>query len=190
MGSKTTPSVRCEPVRRGRRAAFTFTLTRGVRPVLKRVVAVSALFLLSAACGLFFTGPDLAPVAGTYELEIMDGTALPVKVGSGDCPLEVYRGQLGLSPRIANRRPLYTIGAFLRFSCDTTRIPPQDEFVRDFGEWTLRGDRVEFKSEEGRGVYLVPVEATGATGAPGPALTLLLDGHRFAFRRVRLYEER
>jgi hypothetical protein len=156
------------------------------RTVSPRTVTVSALLLLLAACG-WLVEPDLSSVAGTYELELMDGTVLPVKVGSGDCPLEVYHGQLGLTSRVGSRNPLYNVGAFLRFSCDPARIPPQDEFVRDFGKWTLRGDRVEFRSEEGRGVYLVPVESTGATGAPGPALTLLLDGHRFAFRRVRLH---
>lgn len=149
-----------------------------------------ALILLSAACGLI-TDPDLSHVTGAYELELMDGNSLPVKVGSGSCPLEVYRGSISLDPRVANRRPLYTIQVGLRFSCDTTRFPPPDdrEFVRDFGEWSLRGNRVEFRSERGHGVYLVPVEATSATSGSGPALNLLLDGHRFAFRRIRPYGE-
>lgn len=156
---------------------------------MKRIVAVSTLFLLFVACGRLFE-PELSSVAGSYDLEFMDHKALPVQVATGDCPLEVYRGLVTLAPRAANRNPLYTIGGFLRFSCDPTRIPPQDEFVRDFGEWTLRGDQVEFRSDEGRGVYRIQVEETGVTGSPGPALTFMLDGHRFDFRRVRLYEER
>ncbi len=156
-----------------------------------RVVAILGLFLLATTCGRLFE-PDLSTVAGTYELDLMDGNALPVKVGSGSCPLEVFDGDLGLSPRIATRKPLYSTRVFLRFSCDTTRfpLPGEDEFVRDFGEWTLRRDRVEFRSDEGRGVYHVPIEATGATGAPGPALTIVLDGHRFAFRRIRTFVPR
>ncbi len=187
MASRTI-SVRIEPTSRVRHSAC--TLRRCMAPVPKRVVALSLAVLLSTACGLI-TDPDLSHVTGPYDLELMNGNALPVRVGSGNCPLEVFRGSVSLAPWVANRRPLYTVGVFLRFSCDTTRFPRpgESELVRDFGEWSLRGDRVEFRSERGHGVYVVPIEATSVTGAPGPALNLLLDGHRFAFRRIRPYGE-
>ncbi len=187
MGS-STPSMGI--MRPGRAPHPASRICPNVRAV-PRIIAVSALILLSAACGLLITDPDLSHVTGPYDIELMDGNALPVKVGSGACPLEVYRGEISLAPRVANRRPLYTVGVFLRFSCDTTRFPPpgESELVDDFGKWSLRGNRVEFRSERGHGVYVVPIEATSVTGAPGPALNLLLDGHRFAFRRIRPYGE-
>ncbi len=52
---------------------------------------------MPVACGRLFE-PDLSHAAGSYDLELMDGKPLPVKVNTGDCPLEVYRGLLTLTP--------------------------------------------------------------------------------------------
>ena len=149
------------------------------------VRAVVGLFMV-AGCKLI-TEPDVDRVAGGYQLELIDARPLPVRIESGACPREVHRGELGLAPEINNRKPLYTVYALLRFSCDTTRIPPpgESELVTDFGQWRLRGDNVEFQSSQGRSTYVVPL--TPAVDGGEVSLNLMLDGYQLRFRRVRPY---
>ena len=158
----------------------------------RRLTAAGAAALLAlaagGACGPDLSGPGYDAVAGAYALAAVDGAPLPVALEPGDCPLAITEGGLGLSPEGGDgRRPLYTVGVYARRACDPTRIPAgaAGEPVRDFGEWTVRADRVHFASERGYGAYAVPVDAAGPAGAPGPALTLRLGGRAYAFRRTQ-----
>lgn len=153
----------------------------------------------SARCGLWLTisilascssltAPDLSAAHGSYSLELVDGAPLPVAIETGSCPHEIFFGELGLSPQIGSRRPLFTILVELRLQCDPDRLLPIEEgrLVQDFGEWTIVGDAVQFRSEKGFGNQLVPMDPP-APGSLGPLLTLDLDGRRYTFRRTRVF---
>jgi hypothetical protein len=141
--------------------------------------------LVLVACSI--TGTDLSPARGAYDLELVDGSPLPVAIEAGSCPLEVYTGELGLTPTISRRRPLFTLFVDVRLQCDPTRILPMDvsPFVRDFGEWTIVDDGVQLRSEEGYGNQIVPMEDP-SPGMMGPLLTIERGGRRYTFRRTRI----
>jgi len=143
--------------------------------------------LLFTACSVL-TGPDLSAADGVYRLERVDGVALPIAIEAGDCPREISTGSLSLSPTVARRRPLFTVRVQVRLRCDPTRVLPvgMDELVRDFGKWTIIGDAVQLRSDQGYGNQLVPI-LDPEPGTPGPILTVERGGKRYTFRRTRRY---
>lgn len=150
--------------------------------------AKNATAALLVAC--FSGDPDLSAASGAYALEAVDNIPLPVAIAEGDCPYEISDGDMGLSPQIGSREPLFTTLIFLRLKCDPGRTLPTDinPHIRDFGEWTVIGNYVQFRSENGYGNQLVPMEAP-PPGVIGPLLTLDLGGRRYTFRRIRLHGE-
>lgn len=146
------------------------------------LVGVSA--LAASSCSLF--EPDLSPFEGGYTLEKVDGQPLPFLLSSDQCGQAIVDGEMGLTDRVANRRPLYSVRIFVAPACQVL-VPPfrGNELLRDFGGWTVRSDRVFFESDD-RGDFSAAIKGTSTSGLPGPALTITLDGRAYEFRRTRL----
>ncbi|MDO8501965.1 MAG: hypothetical protein Q7S20_08975 [Gemmatimonadaceae bacterium] len=127
------------------------------------------------------TSPNLLPAKGDYVLEQVDGQNLPIPIESGDCPREIFQGELSLSAGSVDQRPLYDVLVSLRLQCDPNRLLLIDQrrFVEDFGEWTIVSQRVEFRSSKGFGTQLVSIEGLPATSI----LRLSLGGKVYTFRR-------
>ncbi len=144
--------------------------------------------LVFVACSVLTGPPDLSAADGVYNLERVDGVALPVAIEAGDCPREIFTGSLSLDPTVARRRPLYSALVSLRLRCDPTRLLPvqQGRLVDDFGEWTIIGGAVQLRSKKGYGNQLVPIQDS-EPGTPGPVLTVDRGGRRYTFRRTRVF---
>ena len=144
--------------------------------------------LVFVACSVLTGPPDLSAADGVYRLERVDGVALPIAIEAGDCPREISTGSLSLDPTVARRRPLFSVSVVLRLQCNPTRVLPvgMDELVRDFGKWTIIGDAVQLRSDQGYGNQLVPI-LDPEPGTPGPILTVERGGKRYTFRRTRRY---
>lgn len=156
----------------------------GFRRKIRVVSSKSWFGLILVGCSALSTEPDLSRAQGTYVLEKVNGAPLPITIESGDCPREIFRGDLGLSPGVVDQRPLYDLLVSLRLRCDPDRLLfiDQRRLIEDVGEWTIDGNRVEFRSSKGFGTFRIPIE----TGSPTPTalLTLQLDGRSYTFRRV------
>lgn len=137
------------------------------------------LAILFSGCSLTTSQPDLSVARGTYTLEQVDGASLPIAVETRECPREIYQGDLQLSAGSIDQRPLYNLLVSLRLRCDPTQLLSIDQrrFVEDFGEWTVDGSNVEFRSSKGFGNFGIPIES-------GTVLTLRLDGRMYTFRRM------
>ncbi len=141
---------------------------------------------LLAGCSLFSTAPDLSIAQGTYDLESVDGTALPLAIEGGNCPREIYQGEMVLfSGGPDGHDPLYSVRVLLRLRCDPNRLLFIDDrrLVEDFGEWRARGRRVEFASSKGFGDFTVPIESPPDSPS-GVMLTLRFGGRMYTFRRT------
>ena len=152
---------------------------------MHRVVSASIATVLLAAC-TDSAGLAASDARGTYILERLDGGGLPAGVASGTvCPTLVTDASLSLTPRINNRRPLYSYIVFSRLACgafgDRTTT---GEFIRDVGEWDVGERGIGFKSDIGRGTYSAAAEAGAAL-----ALTFRVGDHTYTWRRVRDYDQ-
>lgn len=171
---------------RSRRGAADW-LHNEYQPAIRRKNGMSAakvmfVALLFSACSTLSTDPDLSLAKGSYILEQVNGKMLPVAFETGDCPREIYTGDLSLSPQVASRRPLYTMLVFLRLRCDPSKaIFPIElrEAIRDFGEWTIQSSRVVFESDKGYGSYTAPIDG----GPSATLLTVQFEGRQYTFRR-------
>lgn len=154
------------------------------RPTL--IATATAALLLCSACALF--GPDLSVASGGYTLESVDGVALPVAIEGGDCPLEIFEGDLGLDPEINNRRPMFGTIVEVRLECDPDRplTPEFNPLIRDAGGWTVIGNSVQLRSNQGFGNQMAPMEPS-PPGETGPILTLHYGERNYTFRRVSRY---
>jgi hypothetical protein len=153
-----------------------------------RVFRTILLTLLCLNCSRL-TQPDYSLAEGVYALERVDGMVLPVPFETGDCPREMYEGDLSLArPSGEQETTFYSLLVSLRLRCDPSRLLFVDlrEAVRDVGEWTVSDGRVVFESYRGFGDYRVPIEPAPAGGQIGIVLTLPFNGRRYTFRRLRL----
>lgn len=156
----------------------------------KRSVAKTSILWLSPlllSCSLF-REPDSTGVNGTYVLDLVDGALLPVVIESGECPREIYQGELGITPQVAGSSTFYSAIVSLRLRCDPSRLLFVDdrEFLREMGHWSVSRDYLHFRSNQGFGNYSVFIEPAPDDGL-GTVLTLPLRGKRFTFRRVQVY---
>lgn len=141
-----------------------------------------------ASCSWFAARPDYSIVNGTYALELVDGAPLPVPIESGDCPREIARGELTLTPGQRGTPTFYNVSVLLRLRCDPTRplYVGDAELVRDNGRWTIIGDQVQFRSDQDYGEYRVRIEPA-LVGELGTILSLPLGGKLYTYRRNRVY---
>lgn len=146
------------------------------------------IILLCLNCSVF-TEPDFSVAAGSYALERVDGIALPVPFEAGDCPREMYRGDLELGPPVAEGGPIYSVLVSLRLRCDPSRLLFVDlrRAIEDFGEWTMSNGRVVFQSARGFGDFRVSIEPAPSGEQLGIVLTLPFNGRLYTFRRTRLH---
>lgn len=171
------------PFRWSRKLQVLFKWSDPVRAGLYAPLLLPLLF----GCSIL-TEPDLSAAHGYYTLERVDGAPLSIPIEAGDCPREIFFGELTLSPEINGRRPLFTILVSLRLRCDPSRLlfVGDGRLVDDFGEWTIIRSAVQFRSDKAYGTQIVPVEEAGP-GVNGPLLTLNLGGRRYTFRRTRVF---
>lgn len=167
------------------RKSFNFELERlHVAARFRRsVVFMGGLFGLQA-CGIGITSADLSAVSGVYRLQTVDGQALPFPLAAGACPNAITEGSMGLSPRISNRRPLYSVNAYASLTCQPSQSPSgEGNPLHDFGEWSFDDPNVHFSSEEGFGDYTVRSEQPDQSKPVEVVLRLRLGGHEYAFNR-------
>jgi hypothetical protein len=164
------------------------TASKLERPSLKSVcralarVGTTALLFASAACGVL--DPDLSPVSGVYRLESVDGKPLPFPLGEGSCPNAITSGEAGLAPRIANRKPLYSVNAYATLLCDPSRIVFGEENpLHDAGGWTYDDPEVHFGSNQGFGDYSIKTEPGDPHNTVDVVLRFNLGGRVYLFRR-------
>lgn len=128
------------------------------------------------------TGPNVAPVSGTYILERVDGVPLPTSIAStGGCPRAITRGVLRFDPRYGDSPPLYGWDITVAATCDPSR-PQIAPVAADSGTWDVEGgDRLTFSSRAGGGSY------GGAIGTRDSAVvaTFARAGRTYTFRLVR-----
>lgn len=142
------------------------------------------IFLLLAGCRLI-TGNDISFAGGSYFLETVDGQTLPVTLpNQGNCPLTMTDGDFGLVPEVSYRRPLYAWTVFGKPTCSPPGggEPIRQKVLQDVGGWDVSFGRIVFKSSREFGTYSVPIEEPLPSGAAG-LLTLVIDGHSYAWRR-------
>ena len=149
-----------------------------------RVSVGASILVANLACGGILS-PDLSAASGLYRLETVDGKALPVALADGPCPNAIMSGSAGLTPRIANAKPLYSVSAFAALLCDPTKVVfGEDEPLHDAGEWTYDAPRVRFKSNQGFGDYSIPLEDGESSNPVDVILRFNLGGHIYVFRRT------
>ncbi|MEJ7758278.1 MAG: hypothetical protein WKF55_01670 [Gemmatimonadaceae bacterium] len=105
--------------------------------------------------------------------------------------MAIIEGDMGLSPMVGSRRPLFTIDANARPLCDPSRVPLEGaDPLADFGEWSLHGTEVEFRSERGFGRYRIRAETVDAPPPGNVLFRLDRGGRKYVFKRARLYGAR
>lgn len=152
--------------------------------MIGRAVHLAVLTVVTWSCTAG-TEPTLLEVAGQYLLVEVDGVSLPAALEAGACPPTIFYGEIGLVPTVAGRRPLYNVFVSAAPDCQPP-VPPDrgtDIIVVDFGEWTVRGNSIEFRSERGYGTRHIEIESSGDDARP--RLTVNFGDRVYTFERVR-----
>lgn len=136
------------------------TTSTGASIVATAVARRAWWLLLLVACNGNPTGPE-STASGVYLLERADGSELPTSLPPQDgCPRSATYGQLGLTPEVGSRRPIYVWSVNATVSCAGS--PAVEQVIeRDFGFWSALSSLISFSSEFGRHGYSATLSDDG-----------------------------